>query len=400
MSEMNNENKSKDCTKLSIVNIGMPLFKKLLAIVALTLLLYWCLDRTDVVRAVISKTLSVLSPFIIGFSIAFIINVLMRPMENLWDKLTKRAKGVWAEKVKRPLCLILSILLIVGIIFAIIFMVIPEVTRTFRLLIAMLPSNISNTQKWIDGIREWLISHGMPEQIEFDIMNIGQKIMDYITTYGYSVFDKTMVITTGIFSGVFTTVIAFVLSIYMLSQKETLCRQAKRLTFAVVPEEKANRLLHITKLTNKTFTSFVAGQLTEAVIIGVLCFIGMSIFKMPYAPVISTLVGFTALIPVFGAFIGTAIGAFLILLVSPAEAFWFIVFVIVLQQLEGNLIYPKVVGKSIGLPGIWVITAVTIGGSLFGFLGILICVPICSIIYTFVKEYVRNTLEKKKLDIK
>lgn len=154
--------------------------------------------------------------------------------------------------------------------------------------------------------------------------------------------------------------------------------------------EKMQKLLDMLDLINRTFTNFITGQLTEAVIIGVLCFIGMSIFRMPYAPAISVLVGFTALIPVFGAFIGTAIGAFLILLVKPIQAVWFVVFIIVLQQFEGNLIYPKVVGKSVGLPGIWVLVAVTIGGNAMGVVGMLISVPLCSVLYVVARNAVNG----------
>ena len=166
---------------------------------------------------------------------------------------------------------------------------------------------------------------------------------------------------------------------------------------AVMNPEKLDKLLNLLRLANKTFTNFITGQLTEAVIIGALCFIGMTIFRMPYAPAISVLVGFTALIPVFGAFIGTAVGAFLILLVKPIQAVWFVIFIIVLQQFEGNLIYPKVVGKSVGLPGIWVLVAVTVGGNAMGVMGMLISVPLCSVLYAVSREAVNNKLKMKRI---
>jgi predicted PurR-regulated permease PerM len=183
-----------------------------------------------------------------------------------------------------------------------------------------------------------------------------------------------------------------VFSIYLLSQKETIGRQAKKVLFAVFRDDKVEKLLSVASLSNQSFSKFVAGQLLEAVIIGVLCFIGMLIFRMPYAGVISVLVGFTALIPVFGAFIGTAVGAFLILLVNPMKALWFVVFIIVLQQVEGNFIYPKVVGKSVGLPGIWVLVAVTIGGGVLGVAGMLLGVPFASAVY----RIIRHDLKKRR----
>ena len=184
--------------------------------------------------------------------------------------------------------------------------------------------------------------------------------------------------------------LALAFSIYVLAQKETLKRQSKKVLAKLMKPEKMQKLLDMLDLINRTFTNFITGQLTEAVIIGVLCFIGMSIFRMPYAPAISVLVGFTALIPVFGAFIGTAIGAFLILLVKPIQAVWFVVFIIVLQQFEGNLINPKVVGKSVGLPGIWVLVAVTIGGNAMGVVGMLISVPLCSVLYVVARNAVNG----------
>ena len=185
-------------------------------------------------------------------------------------------------------------------------------------------------------------------------------------------------------------VLGIVFAIYLLAQKENLGRQTKKSIRAIFGEERAKKIVDFSSLTNSVFTKFVTGQLTEACIIGVLCFIGMLIFGMPYAGIISILVGFTALIPIFGAFIGTGIGAFLILLENPLKAIWFVIFIIVLQQLEGNLIYPRVVGKSVGLPGIWVLAAVTIGGGLFGVMGMLFSVPICSVLYVMFREYVNR----------
>ena len=209
------------------------------------------------------------------------------------------------------------------------------------------------------------------------------------------IVDKTLDFTGTLVSGIVNLIIALAFSFYLLAQKEKLSSNTKKVLFAFFPKKKVTNLLNIIELTDQTFTNFVSGQLLEAVIIGVLCFIGMLIFGMPYAAVISVLVGFTALIPVFGAFIGTAIGAFLILFVSPVKAIWFVVFIIILQQLEGNLIYPKVVGKSVGLPGILVLTAVSIGGSLMGVLGILISVPVCAVLYTLLKRAV-NLISKNK----
>jgi len=295
---------------------------------------------------------------------------------------------------------LLSTIIVLGLVFALLFMIIPEFTTTLASFIEVLPANIERTQKWVSRLTDGLADYGiqMPSY-HFDMEQFVKNLTQLLSEYGHSFIDKTAGVTVSIFSGIVNVTIAFVLSIYMLAQKETLCRQLKRLLYAIAPTQKADKLQEEIAFVNKTFTSFVTGQLTEAVIIGVMCFIGMLIFRIPYAPVISVLVGFTSLIPIIGAFVGTAIGAFLILLTAPIKAIWFVIFIIILQQVEGNLIYPRVVGKSVGLPGIWVLTAVTIGGNLFGFVGMLVCVPVFSIIYGYIRRFTNNRLKQKKLQI-
>jgi predicted PurR-regulated permease PerM len=197
---------------------------------------------------------------------------------------------------------------------------------------------------------------------------------------------------------VFNAVLGFVFSLYVLASKEKLGANLCKTLTALLPEKKVERVTEIAALSDKTFTNFVTGQLTEALVIGALCFIGMLIFGMPYAVVVSVLVGFTALIPVFGAFIGTGVGAFLILMVDPMKALWFVVFIIVLQQLEGNLIYPRVVGKSVGLPGLLVLAAVTVGSGVGGILGMLLAVPVCSVIFTVCAQAIDARLAQKEAD--
>ncbi len=361
--------------------------------IAFLLLLYWALNNTDKVSSVFGTVFGVIEPFLIGFAIAFVVNVLLRPLEKLWDKLDKKKKKL-SLKLKRPVCLLLSTIIMFGVVFALIFMVIPEFTNTFQTIAKSVPQYLSQIEKWLDVVINFADNYGinLPE-FSFN----AEKIMDvagkFINNSG--IVDKTLNFTGTVVTGIVNLVIALAFSVYLLSQKEKLSTNVKRTLFAFFPEKKVTRLLNIIELTDQTFTNFVSGQLMEAVIIGLLCFIGMLIFGMPYAAVISVLVGFTALIPVFGAFIGTAIGAFLILFVSPMKAIWFVVFIVILQQLEGNLIYPKVVGKSVGLPGIWVLTAVSIGGSLFGVIGILVSVPLCAVLYTLLRRAV-NLIEKSR----
>ncbi len=361
--------------------------KRILLIITFTVLLIWAIYNHKLLLKYIGELYSLISPFVIGLCIAYVVNVIMRPIERLWMKLLSKCKGKWVEKMKRPICLLLSILLVIGIILAVVFIIMPELSDSVSSLVSMVPSYVSEVESWWEALALHLDKYGVElPQFSFDT----DKFIQILKDGGTAVLNTTLSATTSIVTAVINIVLALAFSIYVLAQKETLKRQSKKVLAKLMKPEKMQKLLDMLDLINRTFTNFITGQLTEAVIIGALCFIGMSIFRMPYAPAISVLVGFTALIPVFGAFIGTAIGAFLILLVKPIQAVWFVVFIIVLQQFEGNLIYPKVVGKSVGLPGIWVLVAVTIGGNAMGVVGMLISVPLCSVLYVVARNAVNG----------
>lgn len=368
--------------------------KRILLIITFTVLLIWGVYNHKQLGEILLGLYSLISPFVIGLCIAYIVNVLLRPIENLWMKLLNKRKGKWPEKLKRPLCLLLTILLVIGIILAIVLIIMPELRDSVASLIDMIPSYAEEVQRWWVSLSTFLDKYSI-DLPEFDFKP--DKLIDILKDGGTVLFNTTASVAGSIVTAVMNFVIAFAFSIYILAKKETLKRQSMKVLTAVMKPEKLDKLLNLLRLANKTFTNFITGQLTEAVIIGVLCFIGMTIFRMPYAPAISVLVGFTALIPVFGAFIGTAVGAFLILLVKPIQAVWFVIFIIVLQQFEGNLIYPKVVGKSVGLPGIWVLVAVTVGGNAMGVMGMLISVPLCSVLYAVSREAVNNKLKMKRI---
>ena len=369
------------------MDISKKTVKRILLIIAFTVILIWAVYNHKLLFKYIGELYALISPFVIGLCIAYVVNVIMRPIERMWMKLLSRFKGKWVEKLKRPICLLLSILLIIGIILAVVFLIIPELSESVSSLVSMIPSYVTENESWWEALSERLVKYGVDlPQFNFN----PDKLIDFLKDGGTAVLNTTLSATTSIVTAVINFVLALAFSIYVLAQKETLKRQSKKVMSRLMKPEKMQKLLDMLDLINRTFTNFITGQLTEAVIIGVLCFIGMSIFRMPYAPAISVLVGFTALIPVFGAFIGTAIGAFLILLVKPIQAVWFVVFIIVLQQFEGNLIYPKVVGKSVGLPGIWVLVAVTIGGNAMGVVGMLISVPLCSVLYVVARNAVNG----------
>ena len=370
---------------------------KYFILAALTVILFaWGINNTDKVSTVYDGVSAILSPFLLGSCFAFITNVLLRPLENLYEKIFKKSKKKFFGKVKRPVCLILSTLIIVGMLFALLFMIIPEFIDALKSLVASAPEYLKQAETWISALMNFASEHGvtLPE-FSFNSEKIISTVTNFINDNG--LVDKTLTFTGSVVSGIVNLVVAVAFSLYLLAQKEKLGSQAKSLMQAFLPRKSnVDRVVSFVQIVDRTFTNFITGQITEAVIIGSLCFIGMLIFRMPYAAVVSVLVGVTALIPVFGAFIGTAVGAFLILFDDPIKALWFIVFIVVLQQLEGNLIYPKVVGKSVGLPGIWVLVAVTIGGTVGGVAGIIISVPACAVIYCLLSQLVTVRLKKKE----
>lgn len=326
-------------------------------------------------------------PFIIGLAIAFVLNVLMNTIENKWFKKWKAS-----TKVKRPISLLISIALVLGFIVFLLLLIIPNLQNTIELFADSIPAYSRSLQNLLNG---WGINAEVINEIREVLDSLGTTLAEYIKNNSNQVIDVTLGIASNVVSAFVNVTIGFVFAIYFLAQKEKITSQFNKVMDAYLPKKRVNKIKEIAHLSNKVFSSFVSGQCMEAIIIGVLCFFGMVILRLPYASTISVLVGFTALIPVFGAFIGTIFGAFLIFMVSPLQAIIFVMFIIILQQLEGNLIYPKVVGKSVGLPGIWVLVAVSVGASINGVLGMLLSVPICSIIYSILATNVRIRLEDK-----
>ena len=383
--------------------------KKILLIITYTILLCFALIKFDLVLNVLGYLLNLLKPFIFGFCIAFILNIPLSRFERGFKEKKKKQKSNISKAkqettVKRTtqvsskvrvFSIILSLLIFVGIIFLTLFLVIPEFINTISIFKDSIPSAFNTVQEWARDLMS--NNQQVVEKInEFkpDWQQIYDEASVWIKSMASGLIGVSIDFIVGLFSGIINFFMGVIFAVYMLMQKEKLTSQLKRLVRAYLPEEKAQKLLYVGHITNDTFKKFFGGQFIEAILLGVLCFIGMTIFGMPYALTISVLVGVTALIPVFGAFFGTAIGAILILAVNPMQAFWFVVYIIVLQQIDGNFIYPKIVGDSVGLPGIWVMLAVLVGGNSLGILGMLIGVPIASVAYKLIKEYV----EKKKIE--
>lgn len=371
--------------------------RRIVLIIMISIFFFWILNNTVTFVNVIRSSFRILTPFVIGLCFAFVVNVILRPIEKAWVKLGGRRTRAFFARIKRPVCLLISILLILSVLFVVAFMLLPQIQDTLETTFINLPAYRDNLENWYGELKTTLAEKSivLPE-LSLDFLEVGEMLADFLYNSGSMIFDRVWNMTSSIFSGVFDLVLGIAFACFFLSGKEKLCAQFQKILYAYLPIEKTEQILQIASLSNKTFTRFVTGQLTEAVIIGFLCLAGMLVFAMPYALMISVLVGFTALIPVFGAFFGTAVGAFFILLDDPIKAIWFIVFIIVLQQLEGNIIYPRVVGKSVGLPGIWVLTAVTLGGSIFGIPGMLVSVPIASILYSLISTDVSIRLNERK----
>ena len=378
---------------------------KVLLLAVCVAVLWWVANNIAMLGDLLSGAVKILSPLLLGLVIAYVVNLIMNPLERLWTKLLKNKElKSFGMKMRRPVCLVVSLLLVLGAIFAVIFILVPNLVRTVQDMITILSDYVVNLDEKYDELRELLAQYSValpdlkPVVDPETGMTVGSSILDKLEHFwnekGQIVMDTTIGLTTSvvvtIFTSVFNLVMGLAFSIYILAQKEKLGRHMKRLLYAAFPEQKVSKFLAFLHRANMAFSSFVQGQVVEAVIIGVLVFIGMSIFKFPFAPVISVLVGVTALIPVLGAWIGAIIGALLILPVSFMQAVWFTVFLIVLQQLEGNLIYPHVVGRSIGLPGIWVFFAVIVGSGVGGVLGMLLGVPICAIIYNELRAFIHR----------
>jgi predicted PurR-regulated permease PerM len=372
--------------------------RNILIVVVIAILLFWGLQNLSTVSYFFNTIFGILTPFLLGLCIAFILNVPMKVIENnIFPANAKDKKGIY-KKFKRPVSLLLTIIFVLAIIILVMLIVIPEVVRTFGILRTGIPNFILRIQELYNELIARL--HELMPGITTAKINwadINKTVFGFLQNGTTSLLGFTVNIATSIFSGVLNFVLGFIFAIYILIQKESLARQVKRVLYAYLPETKADRLLYILRLSNKTFSNFITGQCLEAVILGTMFFITMLIFRLPYALMVGVLIAFTALIPLFGAFIGLFVGTFLILVSSPIKALWFIILFFVLQQIEGNLIYPRVVGNSVGLPAIWVLVAVTLFGSTFGIIGMLVSVPIFSVLYTLLREDVYPRLKDKRI---
>lgn len=370
-------------------------FKENILIATYSLFLAFLLINFVNIIGFLGELISIIKPFIIGLGIAFVINLLVKIYENkLIPTLDKKNR---LAKSKRGIALIMSLTTLAVLIWLLLVFVIPQLIDSMKILVESIPGYMKSLEnlvmpyvsetKFLSSIWENIVV-AWKDILQFASQFVGQSISGIVNT------------TFSITNGVYTIIISFVISIYMIISKEELIFGVKKITYVLFGKKNAEKIIKIGRLTNTTFSKFIGGQCMEAIIVGVLCFIGMLILRMPYPLLISVIIGATNMLPIFGPFIGTIPSAFILLMVDPSKALWFIVFIIILQQIESGLIYPRVVGGSIGLSAIWVLFAITIGGELFGLIGMLLGVPTVAVIYGLVKDNVENKLKEKKIVIK
>lgn len=365
--------------------------KGLLAVVCGGVAFYWVLQNLWALGGAVGWLLGILAPFLLGGAIAFILNVPMRAIER---NLMPRAKS--AARFRRPLALVLALVGVLGVLALASWVIGPGIAEAVMSIVNQIPQAAKRLQEQLLELEKYLPQlEAIIAELEIDWGEISRKAIAVAQAWGSGLLSSGSGLIGGVVSGVSTFVIGLIFSFYILLQKEKLSRQARQVFYAILPERRADRLLDVLRLAERTFSSFLSGQCLEACILGTLFVVAMTLFQIPYALLVGVLIALTALIPIVGAFIGCAVGVLLIAIDDPWKALWFIVLFLVLQQVEGNLIYPHVVGSSVGLPSIWVLFAVTLGGSLMGILGMLVFIPVCSVLYALFRGYVKDRLAQK-----
>lgn len=364
--------------------------------VAGCIILYWILHETERVSNVFAVIKGVASPFLIGAVLAFIINVPMRSIERCFTKIQN-------DKLRRVVALLLTFVAVLLVLALVFWLLIPQVIQTANTFADRLPAFIGRVQTTITEflsnnpqLMEWVMQNTDFESLNF--AGLIEKAVDMVSNSVTTIVSGTFSAIGSVFTILVNAVISVIFALYCLFQKETLARQGRRLLYAFLPEKWCDNAIRILRLTNSTFSNFLSGQCLEVCILGCLFAVSMAIFRMPYIPLVSVLVAVTAFIPVVGAFAGCIIGALFILVDNPLQAVWFVVMFLVLQQIENNLIYPRVVGTSIGLPSMWVLVAVAIGGEFMGVAGMFLMIPFAAVLYTLIREITHMRLDDRAVD--
>lgn len=373
--------------------------KKILLTVFLSAIIVFSIANIGQVVNYIAKIISFFSPVIVALCIAFVFNVLLVALENKIFGFMDKSKKAFVKKLKRPICLVLTYVIALGIISTVILVIIPDIVDTITYLAEKLPAFLSGAQVWIeDTLHKFNITQPDLPEIKINWSAMAKTLTDWLQGSSSRIFGDAVNITTSVFSGLFDAIFSVVISIYVLAQKEKIGAFVKKMLNAFLPEKINSIVYHISDKTYESFSRFIGGQVLEAFILGTLCLIGMNILRMPNSLIISVLITITSLVPIIGPTIGAVIGFLLIVITSPIKAVFFVIFFLILQQLEGNIIYPRVVGKAVGLPGVIVVSSVLVGGNIGGVLGALIAVPTAAVIYTLLRELIDYLKAKKQTE--
>ena len=381
-------------------NRGMTYF---LVIVA-CILVYFAMLRVEAISNTLSKILSILKPVLYGCGIAYLLNPIVKSVDAylvpvLEKHMKKKEK---AKKVSRSIGVIVALVVLITVVSTLINMLIPELITSIRNLIFTLPAQINQLVKQMNHIQ--LDDSAMTTMLKNAMNEASTSLQNWMRTDLLNKVNEVMThLTVGLYTLVmelFHAVIGVIVSVYILFGKETFINQSKKATYAIFPTERANLLIHIAVKTNEIFGGFIIGKIIDSIIIGILCFIGTSLLNIPYAMLVSVIVGVTNVIPFFGPYIGAIPSAVLIALADPMKGVYFLIFILLLQQFDGNILGPKILGNSTGLSAFWVVTSILLGGGLFGFVGMVMGVPTFAVIYYIVNMILDNKLKKKKLPVR
>ena len=372
-------------------NMKDPKFKSNLLLATYVVVLAFIFINIKSVGNIFGSTMGMLKPFLIAICIAFVLNIPMKFYEEkVLDKVIKQPKK------RRPLAIILTIITIIAIVVGLVLFIIPQLVESGSTLVKNIPDYVKTLEMFM---AEHFSKTEVFDELWNQVLSMGENIIKVVGQVTGSLVSQVVDITVGVTSTIINFFMGILIAIYILLSKEKLGIQAKKILYAFFDRIKANKVMEVARISHDKFSKFITGQCIEAVILGGLCFIGMTIFSMPYALLVSTIIGVTALVPIFGALIGTIPAAFIIFMVEPMTAVWFVILIVVIQQIEGNLIYPMVVGNSIGLSAIWVLLAITVGGSTFGILGILIGIPLFGVLYTLLSTITNSNLKEKNIKV-
>lgn len=378
--------------------------RKISGVIILLFIIYIGINHLEGIVGILQYVYELVFPFILGGCIAFVLNIPMTFFNKNLSKVKSKGIGKLICKGDRAISLILSCIMVIGIVALALYIIIPSIIDTFKILPQTFQSSSVTFKQWIEN-NSWISSNiaNFINSMQVSWDSIFNSAVNYIKSTVINGASSMMTVTIGMAatfaSGIFDFVLGFVFAIYILLQKETLGKQCKKILYAFLNKEHADLILEVAELTSKTFSNFVSGQCFESAILGIMFFLTMTILKVPYALVGSVFIAFTAIVPIIGSIIGFVFVEFLIVMADPTKALLFLIVYIIIKQIEDNFIYPRIVGNSVGLPSIWVLFVITVGGKLMGIAGMIIFIPLCSVAYVLFREEVYKKLKKKEIDI-